>query len=375
MQHLLSYLKSSPDKLSDDALTSTITFAVDKIGDKRFEEQLFAILDAVAAAQSTQFLFTNLYPQLAMKNPVLPARVLTFFAFHLGEVGSSSDLNFEEFANQIRPLFTHGDGAVRKAANDCANAVSTGNPEAAAKFFKKSEAKEKPVEEPKPKGKSEIPVPSARQRSASPGAKGASPATRPPSAPPKPSPAKEKTFFPSKLVQKIAKTQSVLDTRKALEEAEGLLTRHIDQFGPSSLPSTEFTELFSRLRQWFQESNTNVILSVTKVIGLCFKAIIDVQITSVSVDFLHDVCLLLNFSHKGIRSGALAALQQLEAIHPQFVPIVFLPSFWKLNVEGKRAGVTFLRTLEFDMTVEQYCPLIVSFLADKSESFRELARP
>jgi hypothetical protein len=55
--------------------------------------------------------------------------------------------------------------------------------------------------------------------------------------------------------------------------------------------------------------------------------------------------------------------------------MIFLPSFWKLNVEGKRAAVIFLKTLEFDMTVEQYCPLIVSFLADKSESFRELARP
>ena len=374
MQNLLHYLRYAPDKTTDEALSATITFALDKIQDKRFEQPIFEILDTCAECQSTQFVFQAMYPYLGVKNPILPLRVVSYFAYHLKQYGKDASLNMEEFANQLKPAFSHSDSAIRKMANECLQVVSGFDSAAANEYFSYVKGKSEPKKQAEPKheefkpmktkGRSEIPVP-GRNRPVSPSSKH----------PPQKQKPEEKCLFPSRLVQSIAKMQSILDTRRALDEAELILTKQIEQFGPSSVPSSEFTELFVRLRQWFKESNTNIVLSVTNLLTLCFKAIMKDQISNVSSEFLCDVCLLLNFAHKGIRNAALTALTQLDAIHSNFVPDILLPMFGKLNVDGKKAGVNFMKGLKFEMNIEQYTPLITYFLADKSESFREQARP
>ena len=374
MQNLLHYLRYAPDKTTDEALSATITFALDKIQDKRFEQPIFEILDTAAECQSTQFVFQAMYPYLGVKNPILPLRIVSYFAYHLKQYGKDASLNLEEFANQLKPAFSHSDSAIRKMANECLQVVSGFDSAAADQYFSYVKGKAEPKKQPeakheefkpmKTKGRSEIPIP-GRNRPVSPSAKH----------PPQKQKQEEKGLFPARLVQSIAKMQSILDTRRALDEAEMILTKQIEQFGQSSVPSSEFTELFVRLRQWFKESNTNIVLSVTKVLTLCFKAIDKEQISNVSSEFLCDVCLLLNFAHKGIRNAALTALTQLDAIHESFVPDILLPMFGKLNVDGKKAGVNFMKGLKFEMNTEQYTPLITYFLADKSESFRDQARP
>ena len=172
----------------------------------------------------------------------------------------------------------------------------------------------------------------------------------------------------------MSKTGSILDTRRALDETESILLKHLEQKGQSTVQSSEFTELFARLRQWLKDPNSSIVFSVTKVIGLSFRAIAKEQITNVSVDFLVDVCLLLNFSNKTIRSSTISALTYLDSIYPGFVDTVFLQAFPKFNVEGRKAGTTLLKTLSFEMNVQQYCPLIVAFLSDKSDNYKEAAK-
>jgi hypothetical protein len=306
MQHLLRYIQSAPDKIGDDSLLATIAFAVDKIQDKRFEEPIFAILETVAEIQTVDFLFQALYPQLAAKNPMLPNRIVTFFAYHLVQCGSVG-LSVDEFTAQIKPLIAHGDGAVRKVAHDCIALAGGADTDAAPKKPTPDVKKEDP-----PKARNPV---SARNRQLSP------PQVR------------DGSFFPSRVVQNIGKMQSILDTRKALDEAVNLLTKQIEHFGQSSVAAGEFTDIFAKLRQWFKDPNVAIVLSATKVVGLSLRAIISDQIMNVTQDFLCDVCLLLNYSHKEIRAAALAALTQLDSIHPSFVGDIFLPSDWKLSVE------------------------------------------
>lgn len=401
MQHLLNYMKYDPEKLTDDALTYAVNFAVDKIQDKRFEQPVFEILDSAAEANSAQFVFQILYQQLPVKNPAIPNRILTYFAHHLANYEINAGINIEEFAQQIQPLFNHSDQSVRKAANECFLAVKNFDPEAAAEYFKyvktnrKREIKKSPSqasdsnqEKPSkseskiPKGRSEIPVSQRGIRSASPTTKERHSSQQ-----------QEKNqqnqdkldrqrqmspqrgIFPQRLILAIAKSGSIIETRKALDEMESILNNQLENVGESTVPASEFTEFYNRARQWFKDANTTIVLLITKVIALSFKAIIVEQITSVSLEFLCDVCLLLNITNKGIRSAALSALTQLDSIHPAFVPNIFLPAFPKLNVEGRKAGVSFLKTLHFDMNVQQYYSLIINFLADKNESFRESAKP
>jgi hypothetical protein len=133
----------------------------------------------------------------------------------------------EEFTAQIKPMFAHGDGTIRKVAHDCITLVGGAETESAPK---KAPAEVKKEDAPKPRN-----PPSARN--------------------PPPPQGKEGSFFPSKVVQNIGKMQSILDTRKALDEAVNLLTKQIDHFGQSSVPSSEFTDIFGKLRQWFKDPN------------------------------------------------------------------------------------------------------------------------
>ena len=386
MQNLLLYMKTEPEKLTDEALTAAVNFSLDKIQDKRFEQPVFEILDSVAETNSAQFVFQILYPQLTVKNPIIPLRILTYFAHHLTEYESNAGVNIEELSTQIQPLFTHSDASVRKAANDCYAAIKSFDPDAAAEYFKYIKAKKefkKPIAQSSesnnersriPKGRSEIPVP--QRRPVSPGSRNKNdPDSARSNQHQERQPSPEKSFFPQRLVLAIAKTGSIIDTKKAIEEAISILNKQLENKGLSTVPSSEFTEFYSRARQWFKDANTNIVLSLTKAISLSFKVIIKEQIINVSQEFLCDVCLLLNIAHKGIRSAALNALSQLDSIHPSFVNTIFLPAFPKLNVEGRKAGVSFLKTLTFDMDVQTYYPLILNFLVDKSESFRESARP
>lgn len=394
MQHLLGYMKADPEKLTDESLTAAINFAIDKIQDKRFELQVFEILDTAAETNSAQFVFQILYQQLSAKNPIIPNRMLTYFAHHLSEYESNAGINLEEFSNQIQPLFNHSDASVRKAANDCYAAVKMFDPDAAAEYFKfikptkKREIKkssspiteqnEKPKPESKiPKVRSEIPVPQRGNRAISPtkDRHSSHQEKKEPQEKQQRALSPTRSLFSQRLILAIAKSGSIIETRKALEEMETILTRHIENYGESTVQASEFTDFYNRARQWFKDANTNILLLITKVITLTFKAIKPDQISQISSEFLGDVSLLLNITHKGIRSAALSALAQLDTIYPSFVANIFLQAFPKLNVEGRKAGVSFLKTLQFTMNVQQYYPLIISFLADKSEAFRESARP
>lgn len=390
MANLLSsieyYLRSEPEKISDEAYVSAVNFSLDKIQEKRFEQSVFEILDIAAENNSAQFVFSILYPHLSAKNPIIPQRIATYFAHHLNLYKRDAGINIEDFANQIKPLFTHNDPGVRKAAQDCSNEISEFDPDAANEVFKNAKPQSKlrklrspeyraePEKEaekpPKQKVRSEIPVPTRRPFSpVNRKQENIAPAQSP-------SPEKGKHLFPSRVVQSIAKSNPILDVMKSLDEAENILEKTVTKPAKvSSIPFSEFSDIFLKLRQWFKDSNKNVVLSVTKVINLCFKLIIPKEIPQVPNDFLSGVCLLLNFSHKGIRSAAVQALAQLNSIYPQFVVEIFIPTFPKLNVDGRKAGINLIKTFQFEMSVLEFCPFIMSCLADKSEEFRESAKP
>ncbi|KAH0793512.1 XMAP215 family protein [Histomonas meleagridis] len=346
MQSLIYYMKSDTEKIHDEALTSAISFAIDNIQEKRFEQQVFEILDLASEINSAQFVFQLLYPQITAKNPILPLRIGNYFSHYLKKYGIDQSINVEEFATQIKPLFTHGDSAVRKIGKECYESIKSYNKEIAENYFsyvktnksikpKKSSPikqqnnninnQEKDIsysrEQIKPKIRSEIPIPKGI-RSFSP-SKSSNNQNQNQNI--------DKSFIPSRIIQQISKTGSILDTRRALDE--------------------------------------------TEIIGLSFKVIIKDQIVNVSTDFLIDVCLLLNFSNKAIRNSTISTLTYLDSIYPEFVDKIFLQAFPKFNVEGKKAAISFLKTLNFEMNIQQYNSLIVGFLSDKSDNYKEAAKP
>ena len=377
MQHILNYIKYDTNKVTNEAVINATQFALDNITDKRFQQIIFEILDTLTEINS-QLVFQQLYQQVSAKNPAYPLHITTYFYHYLLKYGKETSLNMEEFSAQIKTLSGHSDSAIRKLANDCNEVVSNLNPDISfdnskiQKFRKQSPSsisvnaeKSQNIDrqsksDAKSKGKPETPnqriskISFQKQQNVS---------------------NNEKSLIQSRLISSLSKTSSIFEVRKSLDEIETILTKYLEANGQSSVSSNEFTELFQKLRQWLKDSNTSIVLSVTKIISLSFKLIKSDQISNVSKDFLIDTCLLLNFTQKGITSAALGALSQLYSIYPLFVPEIFLPAFNKLSFEGKKAGTSFLKNLSFEMNVQQYTSLILNYLIDKLDTYRESAKP
>jgi hypothetical protein len=368
MSNLLYIMRFDPEKLSDEAITQAVQFSLDKIQDKKFEAPVFEILDVACETNSSQFVFQILYQHLIVKNPMIPLRIATFIAHHLETYGSHAGINLEELAEQIKPLFSHGDSSIRKMAAACLKAVRDFDQTAANEFFKYA-AKQTDAKPPEPQQKPPDLKPSKLKPEI----------PRPPKViSPRHSDAQLpsfqlESFIPPRLVQGVQKAGSILETRKALDEVETLLATTT----PCSVHCSEFVDFLAKLRQWFKDSNTTIILSITKVISLFLKIVIRDEIETIPNEFFGDMCLLLNFAHKGIRISTVNALTQLFAIHPSFIPSIFLPSFFKLNTEGRKTAIAFLKNMQsgLEMTIEDYSSFIMNLLLDKNEDFRESAKP
>ena len=179
-----------------------------------------------------------------------------------------------------------------------------------------------------------------------------------------------------KLILMVGKMSSILDCRRGLEEIENVLSSTLNKNGQNSVESKEFSDLFAKLRTWFKDSNTNIVFSVSKVILLSVKLVKDVNL--LSVEFLMDLVLLLNFAQKGIRQTTLQIFNELfEMMGKSFISNVFLPSFGKLNAGGRKTAVLFIRDLlpKIEIDVTEFTPFVVSILADKNEEFRNAALP
>ncbi|OHT13510.1 hypothetical protein TRFO_16263 [Tritrichomonas foetus] len=322
IQNLLYYVQNGDDKLTDEASTAVVNFCIDKIIDKHNENNIFTILDEICQASGDQFVCDLLSPHFSSKNPAVVQRVIIYFSHHFQKFGVKI-VNIEGFASSLKPLFTHGDQLVRKAASDCSSFLPSGT-------F------------PDQASSTEVQKPS--------------------------------DLISPKLIQMIAKTSSILDCRRGLDEIESILNDTMNRCGKNSVENKEFAELFIRLRTWFKDSNTNIVFLVSKVLLLSVKLVKDVKI--VSIEFLNDLVLLLNFVHKGIRQTTLQVLNELfDMMGKDFIIKVFLPSFGRLNGGGRKAGVLYLRDLHFKMTVNEFSPMICNILADKSEDFRNAAMP
>ena len=373
MGDLLFYLRYEPDKVSDEALTQTVTFCLDKIQDKKYENQVYELLDTVAETRNAEFVFQLFYPHLTAKNPTIPLRIVQYFSHHLSTYRADAGINIAELSEQIKPLFTHANLQIRSTVSDIAKEVKEFDP-SAADLFKQVQ--------PKEKQESKLPQPKAERET---GKQKEKPESKLPQPKPRnqgehkkekkeeePQP-KDESFIPQRLVQAIAKTGSMVDTRKGLDEIEAILSSATS----NSVPAAEFSELFVKLRQWFKDSSTNIVLSVIKVITSALRAMKNDEIETVPTEFFCDMCLLLNFAHRGIRQSTIAALTELFGIHKGFFPAIFIPSFFKLNSDGRKTAVTFLKNMlsNIEMTVDDFGGLIMNILQDKSDDFRELSRP
>ena len=359
VQYYLAY--SDNTKLNDESVVSTVNFCIDKIVDKRFETTIFDILETCCSLTSSGFVFDQLFPQTSNKNPVVISRVVSFLAYHIEKVGSTSNINFNEVANQIKPLFTHGDPNVRKAASDCGEALSRASPNTNFNLPSLGSTNSISLSTTGNFGNSLSTTGNANSLNTTNNLANMND--------------NDSGLIPQKLIISIGKTSSILECRKGLEDIELLLNDVLNKRGCSTVQSKEFNELFTRVRPWFKDSNTNIVLSVAKVVLLAIQLTSDV--TNVPVEFLTDIVLLLNFVNKGIRQTTIQILEQLDdMMSPFFVPKIFIPSFYKLNIDGRKAGIIFVRDLVFDMYVnEVYTPFIVNILSDKSEDFRNSAMP
>lgn len=363
MGDLLFYMRYDPEKLSDEALQQTVAFSLDKIQDKKFENQVYEILDTVAETNSAEFVFQLLYPHLSAKNPTIPLRITQYFHHHLETYGADAGINVQELSDQLKPLFTHANLQIRSTAVDIANEVKEFDP-SAAELFKQAKGKEKPESKlPQPKVRNQVEHKRDREKEK----KEEKEKER------DFAPVKDDSFIPQRLIQAISKTGSIVETRKGLDEIENIL----GDVEPNTVHATEFLELFAKLRQWFKDSSTNIVLSVIKVITGALKSMKSDEIETVPTEFFCDMCLLLNFAHRGIRQSTVAALTELFDMHKSFFSSIFIPSFFKLNSEGRRMAVTFLKNMQskIQMTIEEFGGLVMNILHDKSDEFRELAKP
>jgi hypothetical protein len=104
-------------------------------------------------------------------------------------------------------------------------------------------------------------------------------------------------------------------------------------------------------------------------------AIVPNDIELISNDIFSEMVLVLNFSRKDVRNSTIAALTELFSLHRDFMTAVFLPAFFKLNTEGRRTAIAFLKSTEgIEMIITDYGPLIMNLLLDKSDAFPEAAK-
>jgi len=395
------YINVDHSKMGDDVLTSVLHFVLDKISDKRYESQLFEIMDSITECSSGQYVFMAFYPHLLVKNPVIPARIVSYFVHYITTLAEPSSLSVDELAIQMKPMFSHSDQTVRKAAHDCLSAISAVFGEDGTEHFRyvyklhhveskkvitesnptgspnsdlekvvhlnevPSEIIESPMPAQKSKPKSEIPVP---KRSFSPKRN-----SRPVQQSPDPKKHEDKPIIPGTTIQAISKTSSILEFKKGLEEIETILNKLIES--STMIPYAEISELLLRLRQWFKDSNSNIVLSASKVVGLAVKVLNIDDFAFIPNDFLSDYFLLLNFSNKPIRASCLSTVSYITTVSFSFIIEVLVPSFSKLNTDGKIVAARFLREISFDMDVPHYVQFVITSLANKSEEFREAIRP
>ena len=408
VKDILYYIQSDPSKITDDALNMVLHFTLDKIQDKKLESSLFELLDALCECNSGQYVFSFFYNQLSAKNPVIPARIVTYFAHYISMQGDSCDIDLETLSVQIKPLFQHSDQSVRKAAQECYSSVIALGPEALEyfKYVKPPQAPQKkfqpqhdispqhendlekvtqinevssdiidspPFAPPAPKPKSrasEIPVP---KRSQSP-KRNQRPVSSPePKSARKASP--EKSLFSNKLLQAVTKSGSILECKRGFDELEGMLNKMVEKGPTNSIPFGDFSELFIRMKQWLRDTNATILLPLSKCIGLSLKLIKVSDISLIPNDFLSDMILLLNFSSKAIKNSCISNMNALYSMLPSFIPDVFIPMFHKLSAEAKLTALKYFCNLNIDMDVPTYGSFIVQCLSNKSEEFKEAVTP
>ena len=406
VKDMLFYIQSDQSKITEDAINVVLHFTLDKIPDKKLESSLFELLDSLCKCSSGQFVFQYFYGQLSAKNPVIPARIVTYFAHYISMEGESCDIDIEQLSNQIKSLFQHSDQSVRKAAQECYTAVGTIGPEAL-EYFKyvkppqplKKQLPDSPqhdsnidlekvvqlnevpseiVETPsyvaaaqKPRSRvSEIPVP---KRSQSP--KRNRPVQSPEVKSARRASPDKNVLFSSKLLQAVSKSGSILECKKGFDELEGLLNKMVERGPTNSIPFSEFAELFVRMKQWLKDTNATIVFPVSKCIGQSLKLIKVSDISQIPADFISDMILLLNLSSKSIRNSCISNMTLLYSMLPSYIPDIFLPVFPKLCAESKILAIKLFSNLNIEMDVPTYGQFIVTCLANKSEEFKEVANP
>ena len=182
-------------------------------------------------------------------------------------------------------------------------------------------------------------------------------------------------FIPNRLLQGISKTSTALENRKSFDELDELLSRSLELRGPSSIKLSEFSTLFNYLRQWFNDNSTPTVASVAKILLHSLKLIISNEVQNIPSDFIMDIFLLLNYSQKSIRGTTQNIITELNNKIPNFVQNFMINSFSKLNSDGKKATVSFMRELNFTMTLQPFLNFIVGCMSDKSNELRDAAQP
>lgn len=410
VKDILYYIKKEDSqKMADDAISQVLLFALDKLPDKKLESSLFELLDATCECNGGQYVFNFFYQHLGAKNPVVPKCIATYFAHYLSNEKDSSDIDIEGFSQQIKPLFTHSDQGVRKAANECLVAVSNlGGTEALNNFKYVNDRQIKEVKkqgqetqgentndlekvvqlnevpsdisdkEPsvlsvapsKPKQQSAIPVP---KRSQSP--KKSTRAGQSPDPKSARDSSPERALFSKNILSAVTRAGSMLECKKGMEEVESMLTKLLEKDKANSIPFSDFVPLFERLRPWFKDANPNLVLVAAKDVHLSLKLISVSDISQIPKEFYCDMMLLLNFTNKPIRTICLQIMNLVYSMWPSFIPEVFIEQFQRLNAEGKIYAIRFLRELNYDMDVNQHASFIINCIANKSDEFHEAANP
>ena len=385
-QNVLYYIRNDENndsKLSDEAVTATVNFCIDKIIDKHNENTIFEILDECCSNSGDQFVFDMLYPHLSStKSPAVLFKITSFFSHHLTKEKQADKsgkyqlhINPEGLFENIKPLLTHGDQQVRKMTNEICteylpsflHSLNNENNKANQQGQSGNAGIQSQASSLESHKASQIPKQPSVSNMSPPSGGGTNSTSNDQN---------QGCLISPKLILMVGKMLSILDCRRGLEEIENILNNTLNKNGKNSVENKEFTELFAKLRTWFKDSNTNIVFSVSKVILLGLKLVKDVNL--VSPEFLNDLALLLNFVQKGIRQTTLQIFNELfDMMGESFITNVFLPSFVKLNAGGRKTAVLFIRDLlpRIEITVEEFTPFVLSILADKNEEFRNAALP
>ena len=426
-QNILFYMKFDPSSITEDTLNAGIKFFIDKISDKRMENDLFELGDIISSHISVPTFFQSLYPSLSVKNPSLITRTVAYCTHSIRTYQANTRLDATEVSSQIHPLLSNADPNVRKAANECVAALASVFGEQVLDEFKtikkvqmdeiKKIMKNSPISQ-------EIELPYANQvvekkiaqpiRQPSPHVEHVS-STRAPTPPVQKQTQEEPVLkMPKKEISRASSSRT-LRPKKALkpdiiddterpafqvkEETKDVIPKSLLQSLKTAVDTSSLTDVINQINDILStrsaktiysdveqcitslapvlsEDNVNLLYAATQLM-MSIINLIKSEIEKAPVPILASLLNTLNYNNKKLKKAANQMLLSLYRNDKRFMKEIFVCGFGDLTPEGKNAALGLILSLSLPFDPASFVQIVANLITDQenlenSEAFINL---